>query len=146
MSVWQAIYNLALVVWIGGIWSIGYLSAPVIFAVLDNRQLAGQVAGQQFEIIAIVGLISGALLLASIGYRVGRVWQFWLVLSMMCLVAVGLFGLQPMMQELKSAGLEPGSEQAVTFGRLHGVSSLLYMLTSLMGLVLVLKPPKHRAT
>ncbi|MDH5327859.1 MAG: DUF4149 domain-containing protein [Gammaproteobacteria bacterium] len=140
MKFLEAIHDVALVFWIGGLWSIGYLSAPVLFSVLDSRQLAGQVAGRQFELIAIVGFVCATVLLASLWVRCGKVWQLWLVLTMLVLVSVGFFGLQPMMQELKAMGITPGSEQATAFGRLHGISSLLYLLTSVMGLVLVIKP------
>jgi len=43
-----------------------------------------------------------------------------------------------MMQDLKIQGLVKGSEQAILFGQLHGVSSVLYLITSLCGLALVL--------
>jgi hypothetical protein len=42
-----------------------------------------------------------------------------------------------MMTELKQAGLEKGSDNAIQFARLHGVSSILYLINSLLGLVLV---------
>jgi len=56
---------------------------------------------------------------------------------MLGLVIVGEFVLQPMMAELKMEGLVAGSEQAASFARLHGIASILYLINSLAGAVLV---------
>ena len=61
---------------------------------------------------------------------------------MLVLVAIGQFDLQPMMAELKAQGLVEGSVAAANFGKLHGVSSILFMITSIAGLILVIKPHK----
>ncbi|MEO6697586.1 MAG: hypothetical protein ABIN45_06265, partial [Gammaproteobacteria bacterium] len=53
---------------------------------------------------------------------------------------IGEFMLQPMMQALKAAtpqGFVPGSAEAARFGMLHGISSTLFLVTSLLGLALV---------
>lgn len=136
----ESVHNVITVLWVGSIWAIGYISAPVLFSVLENRKLAGEVAGVQFEIIAWLGLACGALLMILTVLRAGRVWQFWVILTMVILVAVGLFGIQPIMQELKASGLVPGSAEVTQFGRFHAAASILYSITSLLGLVLVIKP------
>lgn len=131
-----------LTLWVGGMWIIGYLVTPVLFKSLDDRQLAGELAGYFFKYISIIGLVCGVLLLvgAVIVARseLFRRWQIWVLVCMILLVATSLFVLQPMMQDLKIQGLVKGSEQAIMFGRLHGVSSVLYLITSLCGLALVL--------
>lgn len=131
-----------LTLWVGGLWIVGYLVAPVLFASLDDRQLAGNLAGQMFQTMSIVGLVAGSLLLISSLMNAGaawkRAWRFWLLIVMLLLVIAGTYVLQPMMQELKLQGLMPGSEQAARFGMLHGVSSVLYLITSLLGLCLVI--------
>jgi hypothetical protein len=130
-----------LTLWVGGLWIIGYLVAPSLFALLDDRQLAGQLAGHLFGIISYIGLLAGSLLLLSTLLNCTtqwrREWRIWALISMLVLVAVGNFVLQPMMQELKSAGIVEGSAEAAQFGRLHGVSSILFLLTSILGLCLV---------
>lgn len=143
--------RILLTLWVGGLWAIGYLAVPVLFHALDDRQLAGELAGRMFAILSIVGLVCGALLLAGALYRAGkhwrRAWRVWALLAMVVLVAVGFFVLQPMMQDLKAQGLVEGSAQAEKFGRLHGISSIMYLVTSLLGLVLVIAGPgKERAT
>ena len=135
-------------VWVGSLLTIGYLAAPVLFQSLE-RQLAGQVAGQLFAVEAVIGLVCGPLLLLDLWLalrgRMLRHWRCWVLLLMLALVAVGYFVLQPMMQELKAAGITPGSDTAARFARLHGVSSILYLLTSLGGLALVVLPAAARA-
>ena len=131
-----------LTLWVGGLWIIGYLVTPVLFKTLDNRQLAGELAGYFFKYISIIGLICGILLLvgAVIVARSESLkrWRIWLLLIMIVLTGTGLFVLQPMMQELKTQGLVEGSVQATQFGRLHGVSSIMFLITSVFGLLLVL--------
>lgn len=56
---------------------------------------------------------------------------------MMLLIMVGEFGLRPEMTVLRDAGLVEGTEASARFARLHGVSSVLFLFNSLMGLVLV---------
>ncbi len=41
------------------------------------------------------------------------------------------------MADLKAQGLSEGSRQAADFGRLHGVASILYLIESIGGVVLV---------
>ncbi|MDR2874921.1 MAG: DUF4149 domain-containing protein, partial [Methylobacillus sp.] len=53
------------VAWVGGLWAIGYLAAPVLFHALnDNRQLAGNLAGEMFTGVALLSMFSGIFLLA----------------------------------------------------------------------------------
>ena len=134
--------RLLLTVWIGSQWAIGYLAVPVLFHMLDDRQLAGNVAGQMFFIVYLIGLVAAPLLLLGVWLRSNngfREWRVWMLAVMIVLIVIGMFVLQPMMQELKAQGeLVQGTEPARQFGRLHGISSVLYLVTSLLGLVLVL--------
>lgn len=131
-----------LTLWVGGTWAIGYLAVPSLFHALDDRQLAGSLAGNMFTAVYIVGLTAAVGLLAGglvrDGLRSLRTWRCWVLIGALALICIAFFVLQPMMQELKNAGVTPGSEAAAQFGRLHGVSSVLYLATSLLGLVLVM--------
>ena len=62
---------------------------------------------------------------------------------MLVVVCIGEFILQPMMAELKAQGIVEGSAAAATFGKLHGVASILFLINSLAGLVLVVTPIKN---
>lgn len=141
MQLLPIVQRVLLTAWVGGLWAIGYLAAPVLFKVLDDRRMAGELAGHMFKIIAIIGLVCGAVLLVIAIARHGaawmRAWRVWMLVTMLLLVAVGMFVLQPMIQEVKALGLVDGSEQVRRFGMLHGISSLLYLVTSVCGLVLV---------
>ncbi len=137
--------RILLTFWVGGLWAVGYVAVPVLFNMIFDRFAAGGIAGRMFSIMSYIGLVCGTLLLASVVYQAGRewrrVWQVWVLLAMLLLVAIGEFMLQPMMQALKAAtpqGFIPGSSQAARFGMLHGISSTLFLATSLLGLALVI--------
>lgn len=137
--------RILLTLWVGGLWAIGYLAVPVLFHSLNDRRLAGEVAGQMFGVLGLVGLVCGALLLVRAIYVAGKkwssAWRVWSLVAMLALVAIGAFVLQPMMQDLKSTSLLPGSAEAARFGQLHGASSIMYLITSLLGLALVIAGP-----
>jgi hypothetical protein len=95
----------------------------------------------------VIGVVCGILLLGlanllvrrgSGAYRRLR----WLIVGMLVCVLVGYFALQPFMNAIRVAALEAGSDvghsvYATRFGILHGVSSLFYLIESLLGVVLV---------
>lgn len=128
--------------WIGGLWVTGYVVTPILFASLDERRLAGELAGHMFTAINYIGLACGTLLLAFAVLKSSGSFlkdrRIMVLLLMLVLIVVSAFVLQPMMQELKLSGIVPGSEAAAQFGQLHGVSSVLYLLTSLLGLFVLL--------
>jgi len=129
--------RILLTLWVGGLWAIGYIAAPTLFAILDDRKLAGALAGQMFHIISYIGLVCGVLLFVSLAKRAGMHWRIWVVATMVALVACGEFILQPMMESLKLQGLVEGSATKKQFGMLHGVASMIYLTESLLGLSLV---------
>ncbi|MBL1259658.1 MAG: DUF4149 domain-containing protein [Thiotrichaceae bacterium] len=138
-----AVERLLLALWVGGICVIGYLVTPILFATLtDDRQTAGMLAGKMFSAISWAGLVIGTLLLIASVVGAGtqwlRQWRCWTLVSMLVVVILMLFVIQPMMAELKTQGpVIKGTELAAEFGRLHGISSGLYLLMSLSGLTLV---------
>ncbi|MFT4064214.1 DUF4149 domain-containing protein [Paraburkholderia sp.] len=139
-------FRLLTVVWVGSLLTIGYAVAPVLFATLD-RMTAGEVAAHLFRIQGVIGVVCGILLLGlanllvrrgSGAYRRLR----WLIAGMLVCVLIGYFALQPFMNAMRVAALEAGSDvghsvYATRFGILHGVSSLFYLIESLLGLALV---------
>lgn len=124
--------------WVGAVWAIGFLAAPAAFAVLDDRRLAGELASRLFAATASAGLVAAALILVAALWREGRRAlarrRVQLVLAMAVLVAAGHLGLAPVMETLRAGGLEPGSAEAVRFGRLHGIASALHVAVALLGL------------
>jgi hypothetical protein len=126
--------------WVGALWAIGYLAVPILFSQLDDRMLAGALAGHMFTALSYIGLVAGTALLALISLRRPARWRrsrLWMVAAMLVLVMIGEFFFQPLMAELKRQGLVAGSEQAARFALLHGIASILYLINSLLGVVLV---------
>ena len=147
----ESLYALAVTLWVGGLWAIGFMAAPALFASLKDRVLAGEVAGNLFGLIAWVGIACAAYLMAYLAVRRGRSvirsGAFWLVLAMLALTLVGHFGIQPILAQLKAQAW-PNSvmESAVRsrFAAWHGVAGGLYVLQSLLGAVLVLLQGRER--
>ena len=133
--------KLLLTLWVGSMWFAGYVVAPVLFNMLD-RTTAGNVAGQIFTISSYIGLVAGGFLLLSVLLNVDAEnrfgMRFRILVVMLVIIIIGQFVLQPMMAELKQGGLVKGSQSAIEFGRLHGVSSILFLVNSISGLWLVL--------
>lgn len=126
--------------WVGALCGVGYLAVPTLFHLLDDRRLAGELAGQMFSHLNTVGFVIGGLLvlIALFSGEVAKKRSKIVLLCLMVLiVTVSATVLQPMMQELKAAGLIPGSEEAAAFGKLHGVSSILYLLLTVCGVALI---------
>lgn len=141
----DALHDVVLTLWVGGLWVIGYLVAPTLFATLSNdRQTAGLLAGRLFESMGWVGLACAVYLLLFVLLRVGttalRRWNFWLLVLMLLLTAVSLFGVQPLLAQLKADALPREVMESVLrnrFAAWHGVSSILYLVQTLLGLLLV---------
>ncbi len=133
--------RIALTLWVGGMWVTGYLVAPVLFNMLD-RQTAGEVAGRLFTVMSYIGIGCALILLLDAMTGSLPVWKqlrAWLILVMVVVIVIGQWYLQPMMVELKMQGLDQMANKA-QFGRLHGISQVLFMTNSLLGLVLVVFP------
>ena len=133
--------NLLIAIWIGAMVGVGYIAAPVLFAVLDDRTLAGMLAGKMFYIVGVIGLISGGLLLILRFKQESTAfflhWRGWLLCLMLLFVGIIFFVLQPMIVDLKALGITEGSAEARKFGLLHGISSVLYLLTTISGATLI---------
>jgi len=129
--------RILLTLWVGGLWIIGYMAVPTLFRFLDDRKLAGSLAGEMFHLMNYIGLVCGVLLLIIVIIRNRNSWQLWIIISMLAIVSCGAYILQPMMAELKMLGIALGSPEETSFKRLHIVSAILYLITSLMGLALV---------
>lgn len=141
----EAAYFVALTLWVGGLWAIGYVVAPLLFVTLDDRSLAGLLAGKMFAVFGWIGLGCAAYLMGFLASRWGLIPLFkrsifWLVLLMAILLVANQFGIQPLMMRLKADALPREVMESVfrdRFAAWHGISSILYLLQSLLGLWLV---------
>lgn len=138
--------RLLLTLWVGSMWAIGYLAAPTLFAVLEDRALAGTLAGHMFRAVGIITLFACVSLLLLTALREGagalRRWRALLLWAAAAITALSLWVVQPAIHELRAQGFAPGSEQAARFGKMHGLSSALYLVVSLVGLALVVAGPR----
>ena len=78
-------YRLSLIVialWAGALWMTG-LSAYVLFDTLQDRQLAGSIAGKLFTVVSYIGMASGLYLLLHRLFAYGtsalKQGYFWVV-------------------------------------------------------------------
>lgn len=139
--------------WVGSLLAVGYLVAPAIFSTMSDRQAAGMVAGSIFKLeaylslIVCIGLMVLANLLVNRGLNQYRLIR-WLLLAMLLCSIAAAFVFIPWMNALRDAALAQGmpvilSPSATLFGRLHGASSILFMLQSLLGIFLVWRLTKR---
>ncbi len=134
--------------WVGSLWTVGYMVAPTLFITLSDRVLAGSIAGNVFRVEAWLSIFCAVTLmvlqkLQAYGRNVTqRRFLLILICAMLVCTLISHFGLQPFMAALReqagaSGVMAPNAK--VQFGILHGLSSALYFTQSLMGVVLVLK-------
>jgi len=134
----------AVTLWVGTLWSTGVIVAPALFRMIDNRMLAGDIAGHLFSVTAFIGLICGGCLLLArlIQDRTAALRQplFWLVVGMVILVCIGRFGIHPVLADLREQAYPEQIMQgalASSFATWHAVAGILYIVQSTLGLALV---------
>jgi hypothetical protein len=134
----------AMTLWVGGLWTVGFVVAPTLFRTLDSRAQAGAVAGNLFSVMAYIGFACGAYLavyrLARFGGAALRSACFWIVMAMLALVAASQFGVAPILAGLKAQALPQQVMESIfrdRFATWHGVSSGLYVIVSVLGAALV---------
>lgn len=137
--------TLLITAWVGSLWTVGYLVAPTLFLTLSDRVLAGTIAGKLFRAEAWLSLIVGVILLLLLCLKkqqsLHRPVMLKLVAAMLACTLLGYFALQPSMAALREAtvGAVMDSSSKTRFAVLHGVASMLYLIQSVLGVMLVLK-------
>jgi len=150
----QRLFILIAGLWVGSLLTVGYLVAPAIFSTMTDRQAAGMVAGSIFRLeaylslIVCIGLMVLANLLVNRGLNQFRLIRWLLLLMLLCSIAAAFIFI-PWMNTLRDNALAQGmpvmlSPSATLFGRLHGASSILFMLQSILGVYLVWRLSKNR--
>jgi hypothetical protein len=147
----DALQSVTVTLWVGGLWAVGFVVAPLLFSRLPERLLAGLVAGKLFSYIAWIGIACAVYLLifriARYGAACLKQGFFWVTLLMLALVLAGEFGVQTVMESLRAQALPKEIMESVLRDRFmtwHGVASVLYVIQSLLGLVLVILHGKGR--
>jgi hypothetical protein len=150
----QRFFVLIAGLWVGSLLTVGYLVAPAIFSTMTDRQAAGIVAGSIFRLEAYLSLTVCIGLMALANLLVNRrLHQFriirWLLLAMLVCSVAAAFIFIPWMNVLRDEALAQGmpvmlSPSATLFGRLHGASSILFTLQSILGIFLVWRLTKNQ--
>jgi hypothetical protein len=124
--------QLVLAAWAGSLWTICGVVAPSLFAVLPERQVAGQLAGYFFSVATWLGLALGSIALALLLARKSRnAFTFVLLALAAGGPLLSELVLRPVMDAARAAG------DMARFGMLHGVSALLFGVACLSAAALV---------
>ncbi|WP_051710148.1 DUF4149 domain-containing protein [Andreprevotia chitinilytica] len=133
--------NILTALWIGGMWIIGLLVAPVLFKSLDNGA-AGMVVGKLFHAIGWVGIVAGVYLfvywLYVDGLRAFQGAKLWLLIGMLTCTLINQFAVFPII-----SGIKPGISNAATglFGggleQWRTISALIYLVQSVMAVIYI---------
>ncbi|WP_200256886.1 DUF4149 domain-containing protein [Halorhodospira neutriphila] len=133
----SAVERVLLTVWVGSLWGVGYLAAPVLFAQLDDPAAAAGLSEALKGAVAWVSIGCAAVLIpAQLRHRVRPLaahWRLWLLVALVLLVGIGELGVRPPMAEVVAQAGQGG----------NGVAALrtaesLYLVASAIGLALVL--------
>lgn len=131
--------------WLGMQIGFGYVAAPILFNVLDNVS-AGKVAGMLFHVSNGLGLLAWIFAFFSCkpnhygwGNTGGGHTRKWIVL-LIILLATNEFLFAPVIAALKTNQ----THLLVTwlggsFGKWHGISSVLHLVEGVLGLGLCIK-------
>jgi uncharacterized membrane protein len=147
LALFQRLFLLISGVWVGSLFAVGYLVVPTIFTALQDRQVAGMIAAAIFQVEAYLSVAVCLSLLVLANLLVKRKVEHyrsirWIILVLLLCSALTCFGLIPYMNALRQEALLLGvsvmaSPSASLFGRLHGISSGLFLIQSLLGLWVV---------
>ena len=147
----DALYSICITLWAGGLLAIGYVAVPVLFLNLQDKSLAGTLAGHMFAVGGWIALVCGSYLLLYLGRVHGkgalRNPVAWLVAVMLFISLIAQFGIHPVVAGLRAEAMPlPVMQSALAqdFARWHGVSNVLHMIQVLLGIALVVLQSKGR--
>jgi Domain of unknown function (DUF4149) len=126
--------TLLVTVWAGSLWTICLIAAPAAFATLPERHLAGLVVGRLFQTETWLGVVAAALLIAVLAAR-KQLSKTMLSITLLtaALPLTSQLVVVPLMNQARAAN------DMAQFGRLHGVSAVLFFTACLSALALVWK-------
>jgi hypothetical protein len=120
--------------WAGSLWTVCLIAAPAAFATLPERRLAGLVVARLFHVETWLGVVAAAML---IGVLAARKHLSKTMLSIISLTAalplISQLVVVPLMNQARAAN------DMAQFGRLHGVSAVLFFTACVSALALVWK-------
>ena len=156
MTLLRFVAVLALAVWVGGLVTLGVLTAPVLFTVLESRdalagrEMAGLLFGSIFREFQFLSWAMGGVLLTSLGLRAAlgprpsrMALRIWTSVAMLAMSAVTTYVIIPRIDAIRTntpgpiAALAAEDPVRAEFGRLHGISNILALVTVVGGLGLI---------
>lgn len=131
-----AFERLALTIWAGALWVIGYLVSPLLYRHFDDTVSAAALSGDLTAAVAWVSLACAAVLIpAQLRHRIRPLtahWRLWLLVIMVILITISEFWLRPPMGELTPEAV--GADYLASLR----ASESIYLLVSAIAAVLVL--------
>ena len=141
-TIFNFIYLLSLVVWIGSIFFFSFFVAPVAFKTLE-REKAGELVGIIFPRYYKLGYVCGTLIflrfLISGTEEIGLKWCAWGIMGLASVVAGVVVNPKAKLlkEKIKSASDGEKSELEAKFKSLHSFSVKLNAVTLFSGLWLI---------
>jgi hypothetical protein len=152
MSFLRFLAFLALGFWIGGLVALGGIAASTLFAVLTahdpvaGRELAGLAFGAIFQRFQYAAWVAGGVMLISLGFRRALGprprWfglRMWIVVGMLVASVGTVLLITPRIESIRTsvsgpvANLPDQDPRKIAFGRWHGLSSGLMLMTIVVG-------------
>ncbi len=151
---WSAL--LALAFWIGGLVTLGGITASTLFDTLEardpggGRELAGLLFGRVFDAFHRASWIAGGVLIGSLAARAAlgprpRWWgpRMWVATAMLAASLLSVLIISPRIEAIREsvpgpvANLPETDVRRVTFGRWHLFSTGLMVFTLVAGAGLI---------
>ena len=151
----QRVFNVISGLWVGSYIAVGLLVVPILFSTLGDRQVAGMIAANLFKTTAYIGVALSGFLMVMANHLVRLSFDTyrplrWILLGMLACAISEAFVIIPWMNSLRDQALFLGlsvreSSHAMLFGRLHHISSAIFFVQTILGLILVWRATKNAA-
>src|ERR1044071_7939841 len=129
----QRFAGVLIALWAGSLWTICGIVAPTLFATLDSRHLAGELAARFFHVETYLGIIVALTLLVMSHLGKVRGLARSAVLFAAGLPLASQLLLSPLMEQARAVG------NMARFGVLHGLGALCFVGACLALLIVVWK-------
>lgn len=124
----------------------GYIVAPILFKNLQITQ-AANIAGTLFTVSSYVGLFAWILAFWQIRqthnhlmYRPKKRLDLWLSALLVLSIGINQFLITPVIEAFKSGTTNWLMElMNHSFGVWHGISQTIYLITTILGIILLLR-------
>ncbi|MDD3266623.1 MAG: DUF4149 domain-containing protein [Burkholderiales bacterium] len=144
LSVHQ-IAKLAMTFWVGGTLTVGCIIVPLLFKNLDEIT-AATIAGQIFNIVAYIGMVSLFMALIEIvmdyKLQIFHLRRFWYIAFMETILFINYFAISPIIVKLRVQLTDITNrvfQHTTEFSFWHSVSSILFLISCVLGVLYILE-------